>query len=80
MQDLRDNAKQTSTIRNKLVVKNFLRSLEKSSFNDAFLARVLYVPSLILLSAENVPSGGWDDTIKEIITLRIVIRYVGDVT
>ena len=57
--------------------KNFLRSLEKSSFNDAFLARVLYVPSLILLSAENVPSGGWDDTIKEI-TLCIIILYEGD--
>ena len=36
------------------------------------------MPSLILLSVENVPSGGWDDTIKEIMVLCSII-YVGDI-
>ena len=36
------------------------------------------MPSLILLSAENVPSGGRDVTIKELIVLCIII-YGGDI-
>ena len=36
------------------------------------------MPSLILLSAENVPSGGRDVTIKELIVLCITI-YGGDI-
>ena len=45
-----------------------LSYLEKSSFNDAFLALVLSVPSLILLSAENVGGDGEEtEQVKKIL-------------